>query len=379
MLPEILKSELVKNSSVIKKNTPAIFFSKNQLVYNYIYFKEALNFKDEDIFYSTKTNYESSVIEVLNDLNSNFEIASLGELQIMQKHGIASKRILFSNPVKIPSHINCAYKYGIKTFAFDTKSELEKIQIHAPNSKVFLRLAIQNDGAEWKLEHKFGANKAEAVDLLALAKQYNLTPCGISVHLGWNNHKVENWSSALKKMEDILKKLAENGISLEFINIGGGFPAHNINQYKVLTEIAKAINPIFKRIKEKYALRIIAEPGSFMVANTAILATEIYDIIQRNSKQWIFANTGIMQGFAWILNNLKYNILHSSDLEKDTKEISNFVLTGPTLDSHDVFSNSVSLPKTTQIGDILYVFPAGAYINSSKEYNKFPFPELKII
>ncbi len=379
MLPEILKSELIKNSSEIKKNTPSIFFSRNQLVYNYLFFKQHLNFNDEEIFYSIKTNYETSVIETLNDLNSNFEIASFGELQLMQKHGISSKRIIFSNPVKIPSHIECAFKYGVKTFAFDTQSELEKIQQFAPHSNVFLRLKISNKGADWKLEHKFGADRSEAFDLLALAPKYGLKPSGISIHVGWNNNKVSNWTNALKKIEKILEKLKKNGILLDFINLGGGFPAHNIDQYQVLTDIAKALNPVIRGIKDQYGVHVIAEPGSFIVANTAILATQIYDIIKRNSKQWIFLNSGIMQGFAWILSNLKYNILHSSSLEKIADKNSEFVLTGPTLDSHDVFCKSIFLPKDTQIGDILYVFPAGAYINSSKEYNKFPFPELRNI
>ena len=157
MLPEILKAELLKNKAKVKKNTHVVYFSKKQLEYNYYFFKEKLNFENSQVFYSVKTNYENQVLKTLKSLNSNFEIASLGELELMKTHNISAERLIFSNPVKIPEHLEKAYQYGINTFAYDTESELVKIQKYAPNSKVFLRLAIQNEGAEWKLENKFGA------------------------------------------------------------------------------------------------------------------------------------------------------------------------------------------------------------------------------
>ncbi len=375
MLPEILKNDLIKNTWELKKQTPVIFFSKEQLIYNYIFFKEKLNLRDEDIFYSLKTNYEDIVVECLNQLNSNFEIASLGELELMKEHLISPKRIIFSNPVKIPEHIICAYKYGVNVFAFDTESELQKLQKYAPKSKVFLRLKIQNDGAEWKLEEKFGASKSEGIELLELAQKYDLQACGISIHVGWNNDSIENWANAIEKIKSVLKKINFPQLPLEFVNIGGGFPAHNVNQYELLENITETLLPMLNSLKNKYNLRIIAEPGSFIVANSAALATKVYDIVKRENRIWVFADTGIMQGFAWILSKLKYNILHSDYLIEDIEEVEKFVLTGPTVDSHDVFSKHVFLPKNLKIGDLLFICPAGAYISSSREYNKFSFPK----
>lgn len=379
MLPEILKSDLLKNIEEIKKKTPIVYFSKKQLEYNFSFFKEKLGFKNKDVFFSVKTNYEKPILKVLKSLNSNFEIASLGELELMKKYAIEAQRLIFSNPVKIPLHIEQAYKYGVNTFAYDTESELLKISKYAPNSNVFLRLAIQNIGAEWKLEDKFGASKNNALKLLSLAKKHKLKPTGIAIHVGWNNNNVENWKKTILEIEKILSHTKKEGIELNFINLGGGFPAHNIEQYKALTLIAGTITPLITKIKQRYNLNFIAEPGSFLVANTAVLALEIYDIIKRNNKLWIFANSGIMQGFAWILSNLTYQIIHSTQIEQQNMETTQFILTGPTLDSHDVFSDKAELPKNTQIGDILFISPAGAYINSSKKYNNYPFPKLKQI
>lgn len=377
MFPAILKSELIENKAKFKNDEAVIYFSRKQLEFNFSFFKEQLGLMNNEVFFSVKTNYESQVLKTLKALKSNFEIASLGELELMKKYSISAERLIFSNPVKIPEHIIKAYNYGVNLFAYDTESELAKIQRNAPKSKVFLRLSIQNDGAEWKLEDKFGVVKEKAVQLLKLAAKYELKACGIAIHVGWNNNKVKNWEQTLFTIKTILAKAKKENIQLDFINMGGGFPAHNIDQYKALLEIASKINSIKKEIEENYKLRFIAEPGSFLIANTAILSVGIYDIIKRGSKKWIFVNSGIMQGFAWILSNLKYSIFHLGQLDNENAKTESFIITGPTLDSHDVFSYDTNLPKNTKIGDILCVFPAGAYISSSQKYNHYSFPEFK--
>lgn len=373
MFPEILKNEILLKLPLNKK-TPYLFFSKKQLEFNFFDLKEKLKLSSDRIFYSVKTNYEPQVIETLKKLNSNFEIASQGELELMKKHNISAERLIFSNPVKIPLHLQEAYNYGIDTFAFDTESELEKIKQYAPGSKVFLRLAVSNKGSDWKLEEKFGAKPEDVINLFRFAEKFNLKPAGISLHVGWNNKEPNSWLSALSEVETIFTEVKTNGFQLQFLNLGGGIPAHLVNQYKLLEEISDKINPVLRKFENKFRIKTIVEPGSVLVANTAVMLSEIYDIINRNSRTWIFLNSGIMQGFPWVLSNLEYDIFALSELKNKETHKKEFVVTGPTLDSYDVFSAKAKLPETIKTGDILCVFPAGAYINSSAKYNHFSIP-----
>ncbi len=146
--------ELKKNiSSVLGKTvaTPAIICSKKQIAYNLNYFLKCLSIKAQQVYFPVKANHDNEVLEFLGQQNTSFEVASLGELLLLKKLNIDASRIIFSNPVKLPDHIKKAYEYGVRTFAFDSKSELKKIAELAPGSNVCLRIAVSNSGAEWKL------------------------------------------------------------------------------------------------------------------------------------------------------------------------------------------------------------------------------------
>lgn len=381
-LPADLQTVVIHTIENETVKSPLFLFSVKVLEYNYLYFKHQLQLDDSEIFYSVKANHYPEVVSTLNQLGSHFEIASKGELDLLKRLEIPADKILVSSPVKMPSFLVECQEFGVNTFAFDCESELEKIAEFAPKSNVFLRLIISNKGAEWNLVNKFGASFNDATELFKVAKMLELNPVGISVHLGWNNANTSTWKQAINKLQKIIAKCQREKITLKFLNIGGGFPAHNCNQYEELERISEEISEQLNVIREKYKLRIVTEPGSFLVANCGVLITQIFDILTRtyngSEKKWIFVNTGIFQGFVWIMGGINYNVLVPKELDEDT-EFQEFVVTGPTNDSHDVFSAKCELPENIQIGDYLIVYPGGAYTFSSKNYNGFEFPNVLML
>ena len=364
------------NTTLVK--TPKIILNQNVVEFNYNYLKKTIHPNLLKIHYSVKANNNKAIIEKLNTLGSSFEISSLGDLDKVINANITADKLIFSNPVKIPNHIVKAYEYGVKTFAFDTKSELVKIHKNAPNSNVFIRINVSNIGSEWSLSGKFGAVISNIESLFKYACELNMCPVGISFHVGWNNKSLPTWHKALSNCIKIIEALGKEKIYLKFINIGGGFPAHKIDQYEMLNKIAKNINPILKEIKEKYNLEIFAEPGSFIVANSGVAIVKIFDIIKRNQRLWVFVDSGINQGFHWILSGLEYDIIFPKEINKRRKLIK-YIVTGPTCDTHDIFSKDAYLPNNLKIDDYLLIYPAGAYIESSSEYNGFKHPETLIL
>ncbi|MDD5569780.1 MAG: alanine racemase, partial [Bacteroidales bacterium] len=360
-----------------KINTPRLIISEKLIEHNYNYFNNSIFSESARIFYSLKANNHPSVIRKLKSLGSGFEISSDGELEIMKKEKIKPELLIYSNPVKIPTHIANAYKYGIKKFAFDSENELKKIKKYAPKSGIFARINVANDGSEWKLTGKFGVTAGESVNLLKKARLYELNPIGITFHVGWNNKSHTAWENALNTCCEILSELKKNNINLRFVNIGGGFPAHNVNQYTKLNQIAKIINPLLQKIKNNFNVEIYTEPGSFIVANSGVLLVKIFDIIERNSKSWIYVDSGISQGFYWIFSGLQYNVIYPYKISKN-KKLKKYVITGPTCDTHDIFTKDAFLPEDLCMDDYLIIYPAGAYISSAREYNGFGYPEIKI-
>jgi len=204
---KLLRNSVKKYLSNSNVHSPVILLNKDLIKYNYSFLLKSILSNNLKIYYSLKANNNSDVIDTLKKLDSCFEISSDGDLQIAIKNKITPEKIIYSNPVKIPEHIANAFKYGIKTFAFDTESELKKISINAPKANVFLRIDVGNKGAEWKLKKKFGASVIEASELLICAKNYKLNPTGISFHVGWNNKNPNAWINALRNCEEILKEL----------------------------------------------------------------------------------------------------------------------------------------------------------------------------
>jgi ornithine decarboxylase len=368
-LPLLLREKLNAALKDPSLQTPYILCSPDLLKFNLDFFREHIPV--DKIFFPVKVNHDHKVLQAIARYGSSFEIASQGELKLLKNIGVESTEIIFSNPVRISSHTKAAFDAGIRTFAIDRISELERLAKNAPGSKVYVRLAVPNEGAEWKLDQKYGATERECLDLMGKAEAMGMKPCGLSFHVGWNNRNLQTWKNAVIHSVDVAEKAVKKGFLIEFINIGGGFPAHNNDQYAELNRISEAISPLLTGASERLGMQIWAEPGSFICANSSVLVTRIIDVARRFRKNRVWIDAGVFQGFYWRLSGIRYHVFSANER---IRKMNRWVVTGPTCDSQDVFEHSAALPADMKEGDTLLVFPAGAYINSAREYNGFGYP-----
>lgn len=371
-------NKLVKNKSIKQIKTPSFVFDLSLLEENYNIIKGSIASGNCSIRYAMKANSDKSIINRLKSLGSGFEIASEGELSILKTQFINPDKIFYSSPVKMPRHISAAFSYGVTHYGFDSVDELEKIAKYAPRSIVYLRIHVSNLGASWKLDHKFGASKKDWIDLFQKAKELKLKPEGITFHVGWNNNKIKTWEVTLKVVQKLIKTLTHKGFVIKFIDLGGGFPAHRVNQIEMLESITSIINPILKKLIDTYNLRIFAEPGTFLVANCGFLLTQIYAKIKRGKIYWLYVDSSMTNGFYWILAGLHYEITPLDQKHKLENQIL-YNVTGPTCDSHETFQKKIRLSENLGVGDLLVISPAGAYISAAKEYNSIPYPKTSYI
>jgi len=353
--------------------TPVLLFSVRCLLENINVFREQL--RVDRLFFPVKVNNHPDVLGILQEAGLSFEIASVGELEILQQLRIPVSGILFGNPIKIEQHVALAAQAGVRTFAADTESELVKIARYAPGAEIYLRLAVSNRGAQWELSEKFGCPVSEAVTLFQRARDLHLQPVGVSFHVGWNNIHMATWEQAVKDSLQVIEDCREAGIPLRFLNIGGGFPAHLVDAHALLQQIARALNPFLAHIRSKYGMEVYAEPGSFLVDNAGVVVTRVIGVVRRERRTWVYVDTGINQGFHWIMGGLEYAVISPEEEEGPLVE---YVVSGPTCDSHDVFSQRAQLGRDLKTGDFLLIYPAGAYVTSAKTYNGFDYPEMRL-
>ncbi|MBQ3922223.1 MAG: type III PLP-dependent enzyme [Spirochaetales bacterium] len=329
------------------------------------------------IYYAVKANPATEILELLRDLGSNFDIASIYELDKLLELGIDPSRMSFGNTIKKEKDIAYAYQKGVRMFATDSKTDLQHIANVAPGSKVFVRVLVEgSETADWPLSRKFGCHPDMAYDLIVDAKEMGLDPYGISFHVGSQQRDIGQWNDALTKVRYLFSSLEEEeGITLRMINMGGGLPAtykHACNELEVYSkEITRYLNEDFgPELPE-----IIIEPGRYLVGDAGVLVSEIVLISRKNNTalyRWMYLDVGKFNGLIETMDEaIKYPIY--TEVKGKPGEV---VIAGPTCDSQDVMYEDIKykLPINLAPGDRVYWFSTGAYTSSycSVGFNGFP-------
>ena len=177
------------------------------------------------VYYAVKANPAPEIVAMLAKKGANFDVASPAEIALCLDNGAAADRLSFGNTIKKEKDIAFAYEAGMRLFAFDSAGELEKLARRAPGARVFCRILVSCEGADWPLSRKFGCTPEMAVTLLARARQLGLDPYGVSFHVGSQQTDLRQWDRAIGAVAQMFTLLAETDINLRMVNIGGGFPA----------------------------------------------------------------------------------------------------------------------------------------------------------
>ncbi|MCQ2379199.1 MAG: type III PLP-dependent enzyme, partial [Victivallaceae bacterium] len=252
------------------------------------------------VYYAVKANPAPEVISLLRDLGSNFDIASRYELDRVLALGISPDRISYGNTIKKATDIRYFYERGVRLFATDSEGDLRNIAKEAPGSKVFFRILTEGgETADWPLSRKFGCHPDMAIDLVLLSKTLNLEPYGISFHVGSQQREIGVWDSAIAKVRYIFDYLAEEGIRLKMINMGGGFPANYISKTNEMNVYAEEITRYLREDFGDDLPTIILEPGRSMVAESGVLVSEVVLISKKSATgidRWLYTDVGRFNG-----------------------------------------------------------------------------------
>ena len=328
---------------------------------NYCAFTKAL--PDSRVFYAVKANPAPEILKLLASLGSNFDTASVPEIEMALDAGATPDRISFGNTIKKERDIARAHELGIKLFAVDCVEEVEKIARAAPRARVFCRVLTDGEGAEWPLSRKFGCAPKMAVDVLAHAARLGLDAYGVSFHVGSQMTDLKAWDKALGDARWVFERMSEKGITLKMVNMGGGFPTRYLKDVPSAKAYGQAI---FDALRKHFGNRIpetIIEPGRGMVGNAGVIKSEIVLISKKSEEddvRWVYLDIGKFGGLAETMDEaIRYNIV----TPRDGDAAEPCVLAGPTCDSADVLyeKKPYALPLSLTIGDEVLIEGTGAY------------------
>ena len=359
-----------------REDGPCLVLDLDVVRDNYLGFARAL--PDTKVYYAVKANPDPEILALLAKLGSNFDVASIGETELVLATGATADRISYGNTIKKEKDIALAHALGITLFAVDCEAEVEKVARAAPGSRVICRIHCDGTGAEWPLSRKFGCEPEFAPDILEQAHKSGLIAHGISFHVGSQQHNVEAWDRALASAAAVFRTCAERGISLAMVNLGGGFPAKYQRKTPKLESYGKAI---FRSLRRHFGNRIpetIIEPGRGMVGNAGMIEAEVVLIAKRSPEddtRWVYLDIGKFHGLAETIDE---SIRYPIRTRKDSKDGDKMpcIIAGPTCNSVDVLYEKTpyQLPISLAIGDKVLIEAAGAYTStySSVGFNGFP-------
>jgi ornithine decarboxylase len=332
--------------------------------------------KNSKVFYAVKANPDIAIVRYLNKLNMGFEISSEGELEMLSTLRVKPERIISSNPVKSLRFLNMAASYGVSYFSFDSVDEVEKISKIIPNSHVYVRLSVPNEGSEWPLSKKFGVELDEALDLFLYAKKKRLNPVGITFHVGSQCTNLYNWNIALDKAKTLWDMAEKKKIRLNLLNIGGGYPITYTKNVISIETIEKNVNSlIYDRFPKETEVHI--EPGRAVIGDAGIFVTSVIGKAQRGDDEWLYLDVGVFNGLMESVGGIRYSYIVESD--KYTSHKKPWTVAGPSCDSFDIIDSNVVLPEP-HVGNLVLILSSGAYtISYASEFNGFSIPKTTLI
>jgi ornithine decarboxylase len=328
------------------------------------------------IFYAVKANPASEILKLLADLGSCFDTASVQEIEMALAAGATADRISFGNTIKKERDVARAYELGIRLFAVDSEVEVEKVARVAPGSQVFCRILTDGAGAEWPLSRKFGCEPAMAENVLLRAHELGLSAYGISFHVGSQQTRLGAWDQAVGEAKAIFDAMQKHGITLQMVNLGGGFPTKYLKAVPGQSSYANAIHEALTKHFGNAVPETIIEPGRGMVGNAGVVKSEVVLISKKHNNdnvRWVYLDIGKFGGLAETMDEaIRYPLVTEKD--GDAKEPC--VIAGPTCDSADVLYEKTPypLPITLSVGDEVLIEAAGAYTTtySAVAFNGFP-------
>jgi ornithine decarboxylase len=334
-------------------------------------FKQAL--PQVPAHFAVKANPLPELLLHLKNLGVHFEIASLGELELMQSLNIPSDHLIFSNPIKTPASIIAAVNYGVKWFSFDCKEELDKLFVLAPNAHYELRITTTGKGAVWPLTTKFGVGMCDAKALIDYAAQRHMNVAGLTFHVGSQCTRAQSWVESIEQCQSLFSYMKAKGLTPALLNLGGGFPCAIYNMAPSLTSMMKPVHAALDNLPKN--IQLVAEPGRFLVAAAGTLTCQIISATERNSQNWAYLDCGYYNGLMELKEGFSY------ELKSRRKGILiPWIIAGPTCDSLDMFEQPYLLPANSQAGDIIDIPNLGAYANTcASNFNGFDIPTINII
>lgn len=369
-----LFAEGVALSAIAERfGTPTYVYSRAHIEAQYRSYTDALHGVDHLVCFAVKANSNLGVLNLLARLGAGFDIVSGGELERVLAAGGRADRVVFSGVGKTREDMRRALEVGVYCFNVESTDELERLQMVAAEmgkvAPVSLRVNPDVDAGTHPYistglkENKFGIAIADAEAIYVRAAQLpNLDVVGVDCHIGSQLTTVEPFLDALDRLLVLVDRLAECGIHLRHLDLGGGVGVRYRDEQP--PELADYIKAIRERVGSR-DLALVFEPGRYIVANGGVLLTRVEYLKHTEHKDFAIIDAAMNDLIRPALYQAWMDVSAVKPREGQGRA---YDLVGPICETGDFLGKDRVLDLAE--GDLLAVRSAGAYgFVMSSNYN----------
>ncbi|MGB2105773.1 MAG: diaminopimelate decarboxylase [Porticoccaceae bacterium] len=357
--------------------SPCYAYSKQAISENFLDYQRALSSRDHLICYAVKSNSNIAVLQTLAKLGAGFDIVSVGELERVLLAGGDPAKVVYSGVAKTAAEMRRALDVGIHCFNVESESELRLLNKTAAETKQMAPVSIRvNPDVDAKThpyistglkENKFGIDISRAYEVYQQAAEMdNISVVGVDCHIGSQLTDITPFIDAMQHLLVLVDRLADAGIKLKHIDIGGGLGVRYQNEtVPSLTSYMDALAPLLKDRTET----LVMEPGRSITANAGILLTQVQVIKKNGDKRFAVVDAA--------MNDMLRPALYDAWMDINPIEIisdrteADYDVVGPVCETGDFLAKDRTLAIVE--GDYLYLSSAGAYgFVMSSNYNSRP-------
>jgi ornithine decarboxylase len=331
--------------------------------------------------YAVKANPSPELLRILWDSGiTHFDVASIGEVRLVREL-LPDATLCFMHPVKTKNAIAEAYHArGVRTFSLDTHEELAKIVEACSDSagepaqdlNLLVRLRVSSEHSELSLAAKFGTDLVDAAPLLQATRQH-CDALGICFHVG---SQAMTPFAYVQAMERVRAAIADAAVTVDIIDVGGGFPSwYPGMEPPPLEDYFALIHRHFEALPISYSAELWAEPGRALCAEYSSMIVKV----EKRRGDELYINDGAY-GALFDAAHVAWRFPVRA-LEDDlTQPLEEFAFYGPTCDDADYMKGPFMLPADIQAGDYIEIGMLGAYGAAMKtRFNGFGVAEAAVV
>ncbi|WP_411993253.1 diaminopimelate decarboxylase [Agarivorans sp. DSG3-1] len=354
--------------------TPLYVYSRATIERHWKAFDNAAGERPHLICYAVKANSNLAVLNVMARMGSGFDIVSGGELARVIEAGGDPAKVVFSGVAKTEAEIADALNHGIYCFNVESEPELDRISTVAQRlgkvAPISLRINPDIDAGTHPYistglkENKFGIAIERAPQAYAYATSLKgLNVVGLDCHIGSQLTEIAPFVEAIDKLLALIDQLAEQGIVIEHLDVGGGLGVNYDDETP--PEPAEYASALAERLGER-KLKLLFEPGRAIMANAGILVSKVEFLKMSESKNFAIVDAA--------MNDLLRPALYSAwqrivpVIKRPELSSANYDVVGPVCETGDFLGKDREL--AIEQGDYIAVRSAGAYgFTMSSNYN----------